>query len=216
MAQVLSHNSVTFSNVVHLKLAVLDNYPEQLEGTGDIAWPYLFHQFSNVQTLHVSRVLAGHVAAALEDITGEMAAEVFPSLDLIYLAGHPTSTIRNFIAARQLSDRPITVVNTKTEFNERLKSYTWVMNFVRGAWLAISDGTAQPGSIPECSASGGGADRIRVAFGVSFTCTLVSLLAARRLEVESEPAHRRAINSNRFEYARKEDDERIRGVKYGY
>ncbi|KAH8979782.1 hypothetical protein EDB86DRAFT_3107855 [Lactarius hatsudake] len=123
MAQVLSHNSVTFSNVVHLKLAVLDNYPEQLEGTGDIAWPYLFHQFSNVQTLHVSRVLAGHVAAALEDITGEMAAEVFPSLDLIYLAGHPTSTIRNFIAARQLSDRPITVVNTKTEFNERLESY---------------------------------------------------------------------------------------------
>jgi hypothetical protein len=75
-----------------------------------------------VQTLHVSRDLAGHVALALEDIAGEMVAEVLPSLDLIYLPGQLASSVEKFVAARQLSDRPVTVL-TKTEFEERLKSY---------------------------------------------------------------------------------------------
>ncbi|KAH8979786.1 hypothetical protein EDB86DRAFT_2983363 [Lactarius hatsudake] len=124
MALVLSHDCVTFSNVVHLELAVFGGHLEQLDGTDDAAWPHLFfHQFSNVQTLHVSQELAGHITLALEDITGEMAAEVFPSLGLIYLAGQPASSIRNFIAARQLSNRPITAIDTEMEFDERLKSY---------------------------------------------------------------------------------------------
>ncbi|KAH9172849.1 hypothetical protein EDB89DRAFT_1905747 [Lactarius sanguifluus] len=121
---VLSYDSVTFSNVVRLELTVFGTtHSEQLEGTDDVAWLHLFHQFSIVQTLHVSRELAGHIALVLEHITGELAADVFPSLDSIYLACQPASSIRNFIAARQLFDRPITVVNTKMEFDERLESY---------------------------------------------------------------------------------------------
>ncbi|KAH9024394.1 hypothetical protein EDB84DRAFT_1440692 [Lactarius hengduanensis] len=123
MTQVLSQVSATLSNVVHLNLAIADTYSEQLEGTDNVEWRHLLHQFTNMQMLHISQELTGHVALALEDITGEMAAEVFPSLNLIYLVGQPASSIRDFIAARRLSNRPITVVDTKMEFDERLKSY---------------------------------------------------------------------------------------------
>ncbi|KAH8983146.1 hypothetical protein EDB86DRAFT_3085546 [Lactarius hatsudake] len=108
MAQVLSHFSATLSTVVHLKLEVKLGKGRQLTDTDD--------------TLHLSQELAGHVALALEATTGEMVAETLPSLDLIYLAGHPASSIEKFIAAR-LSDHPVTVVDTETEFDEKLKSY---------------------------------------------------------------------------------------------
>ncbi len=52
-----------------------------------------------------------------------MVTEVLPSLDLIHLGGQPASSAERFVAARRLSDRPVTVINTITEFDERLKSY---------------------------------------------------------------------------------------------
>ena len=121
IARVLSHISVTLS-VVHL---YLDTYPQeyQLEGTDNVEWQHLLHQFSTAQTLHVSRGLAWHFALALEDITGEMAAEVLPSLDLICLGDPPPSSVEKFVAVRRLSGRPITVVGTWMEFDKRLKSY---------------------------------------------------------------------------------------------
>ncbi len=122
MAQVLSHFSATLSNVVHLRLEANPDKGRQ-EGTDDAEWLHLLHQFSTVQTLDVYGRLAGHVALALEDITGEMVAEVLPSLNLICLAGQPASSVEKFIAARELSGRPVTVIDTETEFNERLKSY---------------------------------------------------------------------------------------------
>ncbi len=127
-AQVLSQFSATLSPFVHLELGVhfepgarLEE-DRPLEGTDNFEWLQLLHPFSTVQTLHVSRRVAGHVAHALEDTTGEMVAEVLPSLDLIYLAGQPASSIEKFVAARQFSDRPVTVVDTDTEFNKRLES----------------------------------------------------------------------------------------------
>jgi hypothetical protein len=122
IARVLSHFSATLSNLVHLNLKV---EPEglQLKGTDDVEWQHLLHQRSTVRTLHVSQELASHVALALEDITAEMVAEALPSLDLIYLAGQPASSVEEFVTARKLSGRPVTVVGTKTEFNNRLEPY---------------------------------------------------------------------------------------------
>src|SRR6266702_230027 len=77
--------------------------------------------------------------------------------------------------------------------------------------LAANDSTAQPGSTPGCSASvsknhntisttpkcgEGGANRVRVALGVSFACTLSRYVAALldNWKVGSQPAHWRAIN----------------------
>ena len=118
MAQVLSHFSATLSNVVHLKLEVKPEDGRQLEGTDDVEWLHLLHQFSTVQTLHVSHELAGHVTLALENISQETVTETPPSLDLIFLAGQPASSIENFVAARQLSGRAV-----KGEFDKRVESY---------------------------------------------------------------------------------------------
>ena len=76
-----------------------------------------------MQTLHVSHELAGHVTLALENITQETVTETPPSLDSIYLAGQPASSIEKFIAARQLSGRAVTVVDSEGEFDKRVESY---------------------------------------------------------------------------------------------
>jgi len=112
---------VPLSTVVHLNLKVRVKGNRQLEYTDDVEWLHLLHQFSTVKTLHVSQKLAGHVALALEE--GGTVAEVLPSLDLICLAGQSMSSIRKFVIARRLSGLPVTVVDTKTEFNNRLESY---------------------------------------------------------------------------------------------
>ena len=120
MAQVLRGFDATLSNVVHLQLKT---EPEglQLMDTDDVEW-LLLRRFSAVRTLHVCQELAGHIALALEDITGDMVAKVLPHLDLICLAGRPAPNIEKFVGARLLSRYPVTVVETEKEF-ERLKSY---------------------------------------------------------------------------------------------
>ena len=75
-----------------------------------------------MKTIYISQELAGYVTHALEDIKGEVATEVLPSLNLICLAGQSASSVRRFVASRGLSDRPVTVVDTIREFSERLKS----------------------------------------------------------------------------------------------
>lgn len=107
IAQVLSHFSTTLSNAAHLKLMDYFESNGQSEGAGDAEWLHLLHQFSTVKTLHVSRVLARHVALALNHITGELVAEVLPSLHSIYLEGQHKSSVQKFVTIRQLSGRPV-------------------------------------------------------------------------------------------------------------
>ena len=128
MTQLLNHVSATLSNVVHLKLEVFLKREGRLEGTDEVDLLRLFRQFPAVHTLHVSQELSSreiseHVALALESITGETVAETMPSLDLIYLAELPASSIEKFVAARRLSGCPVTVVETQMEFDKKLDSY---------------------------------------------------------------------------------------------
>jgi hypothetical protein len=125
MALVLSRFSATLFTVVHLDLEAQLGVDHELEDMDDVEWLHLFHQFPAVQTLHVSQQLSRHVAYALDDITGETVAEVLPSLDMICLAGQPASSVKKFgfVAARRLSGRPVTVVNTKEEFYKRFEPY---------------------------------------------------------------------------------------------
>ena len=122
ITQVLSHVSAKLSNVVHLKLKV-EPYTGRLKGTEDVEWLHLLQQFSALQTLHVSPELAGHVALALEGIEGETVDDVLLSLNLIRIVDQPASSIKKFIAARQLSGRPVTVIDTEAEFDEKVESY---------------------------------------------------------------------------------------------
>ncbi len=118
IAQLLSQFSATLSNVVHLKLKA--GRDGQLNGTDDVEWLLLLHQFTTVQTLQVSRKLAGHFALALEDITGDMeeiVTELLPSLESIRVVGQPASSIEKFVSVRRRSGRPVTVIDNETEFD---------------------------------------------------------------------------------------------------
>ena len=112
--------SAILSTVTYLSIV---DEERPLEGTNDVEWLHLLHTFSAVQTLHVSPDLAGHVALALEGIPAERVAEVLPSLRVIYLEGHPTSSLEKFVAARGLSGRPVIVVVDKTEFDKILANF---------------------------------------------------------------------------------------------
>ena len=105
-------------NLVYLRLEVEDGWVGPTEGMDDVAWRHLL-QFSAMKTLHVYSKLAGHAVIALE----HMDAGALLSLELIFLAGQPASSVEKFIAIRKFSGRPVTVVDTEREFNERVKSY---------------------------------------------------------------------------------------------
>ncbi|KAN0138706.1 hypothetical protein V8E53_003694 [Lactarius tabidus] len=123
IAQVLNRFSAILSTVTYLSL-VSEYFDHRLMATNNVEWLHLLHPFSAVQTLHVSRELAGHLTLTLEDISAERANEVLPSLRLIYLEPHWQSlSLEKFVAARGLSDRPVTVVKDEKEFDEILQSF---------------------------------------------------------------------------------------------
>ena len=81
-------------------------------------WLELFRRFSAVRSLYVSETLEPLVAAALGELTGERTMEVLPALENLSLDGAEPSestrdTMESFIAARQLSDRPVVVQRRK-------------------------------------------------------------------------------------------------------
>jgi hypothetical protein len=81
-----------------------------------------------MQILDVSGCLASYMTVALSPtyITMEMVAKMFPSIHLIFIEGQPPSSVETIVAARQLSGRPVTVVQSKAELDNMLKSYTTV------------------------------------------------------------------------------------------
>ena len=125
LAQVLSRFSATLFAVVHLELDAQLEDDYRLERTNVVEWLHIFRQFPAVQTLHVSWRLTGFIALALNGIRGETVAEVLPFLELICLEGQMISFIEkfNFFADRRLSDRPVSLVATRKEFDKRLEFY---------------------------------------------------------------------------------------------
>ena len=122
MAQLLSQFSLTLSNIVHLRLWFQGMVG--LEGMNDVEWLNFLLKFSAVQTLHVCKRLAGHVALALEDIPSGMFTEVLPSLQSIYLEGHPAISLIKFAITRRLSGRSVTVnAVTRTVFDDKSTEY---------------------------------------------------------------------------------------------
>ena len=122
MAQMLSQLSATLNSVIHLKLEALFKGGEYILELVD--WLDRFCQFHAMKILDVSGLLAMYVAPALEDITMEMVAEVFPSLHLIFLEGEPASSVEMIVTAHALSDPPVTFIETKAELEKILKPWT--------------------------------------------------------------------------------------------
>jgi len=121
MARVPSKFSAMLSTVVDLKLigSIRTRHPNDAD---DLECLHLLHQFSRVQALYASRDIAACLARALNSTTGEIVAKALSSLDLICLEEQPSSSIEKFFAFRQLSGRPVTIVDTEAEFDQRLES----------------------------------------------------------------------------------------------
>jgi hypothetical protein len=74
-------------------------------------WSQLFHTFTSVHSLYIPSLLELSIAAGL---TGESAAELFPSLRNLFVVRNTLDNtaqqgIQSFIAARQQSGRPVAV-----------------------------------------------------------------------------------------------------------
>ncbi len=130
MAHLLGRLVAMLSNVGHLSV-----HGEHKESRArfdpphdDTEWLPLLRLFPAVEALHVSGMLAGYIASALEDMTDEMVAEVLPALHLVLLDDNydnvkPVGSTEKFLSLRQLSGRPVTIVNTRDEFFERLNAH---------------------------------------------------------------------------------------------
>jgi hypothetical protein len=77
-------------------------------------WLELFHPFTAVKALYISREFTPRVAPALQELVEERVTEVLPALQTLFLDGTPPSgpaqeAIGRFVAARQLAGHPIAV-----------------------------------------------------------------------------------------------------------
>ncbi|KAH8999794.1 hypothetical protein EDB86DRAFT_610240 [Lactarius hatsudake] len=111
MGHIVSQVPIMHSNVDCLTISL---YGESEMGNY-VQWLELFRPFASVRTLGVSEELAWNMALALKNVTEEMAAQVLPALELLYLENQPEETVKKFLAARQSLGRPITFVNKKGE-----------------------------------------------------------------------------------------------------
>ena len=74
----------------------------------------LLFPFTAVKDLYISKQFAPRIAPALRELTGGSTAEVLPTLENLFLEGFQPSEqvhegIRQFISARQLTNRPVTI-----------------------------------------------------------------------------------------------------------
>ena len=90
---------------------------------GKLTWLQLLRQLSSVQTLFVSYAITRIISDALTYLNGEMITQVLPALKLLYFGDQPTPSLDRFLAARRDSGHPVTIVQTKEEFEDKLKSY---------------------------------------------------------------------------------------------
>jgi hypothetical protein len=76
----------------------------------------LFRPFTTVKNLYLTREIVPRIAPTLQELVGERVTEVLPNLQNIFLEDLQESesvqgpeSMRQFIAARQLSSRPMAI-----------------------------------------------------------------------------------------------------------
>ena len=117
--RMLNKFSAILSTVVDFKIMGTIWASRILSDEYNLDWLHYLRQLPALQTLYVSQPLAEQIGNALKSFKGEAVAEALPSLDLICLEDR-ASSIEEFVAVRQLSECPLTVVSTEAEFDLRL------------------------------------------------------------------------------------------------
>jgi hypothetical protein len=111
LAQILGQSPALVSNVDHLSIEEDDLQLGWKDDMDDADWLELLRPFTAVKMLHGSEQLAGHIALALDDVSGEMVTEVLPALESLWLDDQPVNSVEPFIAVRRLSGHPITFID---------------------------------------------------------------------------------------------------------
>ena len=118
VTQICNDHFSCLSQVDQLNIHYIPEDPgAELGGKNEVdpsQWLELFRPFSGVRRLYVSDELEPLVASALRELTGERTMEVLPALEHLLLdelrpSGSARDDMEPFIAARQLSGRPIVV-----------------------------------------------------------------------------------------------------------
>ena len=119
--------SPILSNIVHCAIDSVRLMSGFESVRDDLDWLRLLCQLSSLQTLFVSDNMAGLIARALAHIDVGTTSETLPALQLLCIQKQEgyrhTSSIHDFLAVRRDFGHPVTFVETKVEFEERLKSY---------------------------------------------------------------------------------------------
>ena len=98
-------------------------WPQDWKDIIDYAqWLELFHSFTAVKDLYLSKELAPCVVAALEELVGGRTTEVFPNLQNIFVeelqeSGPVQEDIEKFVAARQVPSHRITISHWDRDSN---------------------------------------------------------------------------------------------------
>ena len=123
-----------FSNVDHLfaHASCLDwTHWRIVDNLDSNEWLPFLRLFPAMETLRLSGDMMPYIVSALEEIPEEMVTEVVPALHLLWLDeeerredDEPVGSIERFLSLRQLSECPVTVVDTEDEFDEILDENT--------------------------------------------------------------------------------------------
>ena len=88
--------------------------PNWKDGIENRQWLELFRSFMAVKNLYLSENSASHIAPALQELVEGRTTEVLPALQNIFMKGLESSgsvqeSIGQFVAARQVANRPIRI-----------------------------------------------------------------------------------------------------------
>ena len=136
LANILGYIFPVLPDMVHCTIDYVQRPMSELESLSEeenrdgLDWLQLLHQLSSPRTLFVSDDIASVISQALTHVDNEIITELLPALQLLCLEGLKKEenlsmpSVHKFLAARQDSGHPITFVETKEEFEEKLGSYT--------------------------------------------------------------------------------------------
>ena len=84
-----------------------------LDDVENMLWLQLLHPFVTVKNLYLSKKFVPHIVPALKELVGVRRAEVFPTLENIFVeglqSGYFHEGIEMFVAARRLTSHPVAV-----------------------------------------------------------------------------------------------------------
>jgi hypothetical protein len=123
LIQVFRQFSTKLSEVVHLSIFIHFERPGPEIGQNE--WVQLLHPFTSVRTLRVKDRECQN-PPAIEGVT-QTDAEMLPALCLLYVECEPQLVclkfFERFVAARKLSNSPVTAVRREREFHDRFQMY---------------------------------------------------------------------------------------------